>query len=621
MFQQFTAIQAYPYIPIKNVADSVVTTKSFLFAQDHRIFQLESSKVVQEWKLGFSGMKEKISSISYIPTSSMIESISIQENNHTLKKSKKNFQNLESILICGTYDSKVFLWHENKLKSEWNIPSGGKVIFISSHPDRNGNILVLTDSFSDPLYNINIFGEKQSTIKNVSSTYYSIIRGEKISSLISFISGEQTLLAIGTHTGLINIIDIETMDLKKTLIGHATQVNRLSFQHSFLVSAAESDPHINIYRINDESNKPFKTFQSPGEVAAVDIVHGFDTSKNEIIDVAAICDSNEARIWRIKNDKNHDLTYYNHCCSIDLKKKSGNILAISLSNVGSEGTIVFGSNSQPHFANIPLKKKHISLDKLKVNDKINIQKQPDVDISKVSIVGVNFGAEIVDSWSDLKISNVSNSSLQKRLEEIPALSEGNQFQRMAQANFPTFNISQTLQQLVRTKRFHDQRMLDILDISDIEIINSAVKSISEDYIFSFFTFLHNTIMNQELEYWRIENLYLWINSILINQPNQLQEVDSIGKILKNAIHNIERKSQSYLNMLEVSGRLDLLLGSAGHKIASFDPLKDQNIQSKKVIDTDITIDDESDDEISHIIRDEYDEENDMDELNLMTDGI
>jgi hypothetical protein len=123
-------------------------------------------------------------------------------------------------------------------------------------------------------------------------------------------------------------------------------------------------------------------------------------------------------------------------------------------------------------------------------------------------------------------------------------------------------------------KFDDDNIInECLKQTDIEIVNSTVKDIDSSLSIILLEKLLDRYQKQELN---SNNLILWIKSVLLLHTNFIIQQKNIVNILSPLYLSINNRLNTFSSLLDLSGRLDLLLSLSGKKSIGFDKNNDED---------------------------------------------
>lgn len=119
------------------------------------------------------------------------------------------------------------------------------------------------------------------------------------------------------------------------------------------------------------------------------------------------------------------------------------------------------------------------------------------------------------------------------------------------------------QSLIAALKFNDQTDLDkCLKQSDLDIIQRTVKQLPAQTAILLLEAILDRYQNQSVN---ASSLVHWLRSVLVTHTSHIMSQPDIINKLSPLYHSIDARLNVFPNLLDLSGRLDLLLSLAGYK--------------------------------------------------------
>eukprot|EP01080_Neovahlkampfia_damariscottae_P002318 gene2318-2786_t len=485
------------------------------------IFDTKTNEKLQDFVLPFN-LSTTFTSISFSPTKQV-------------KKNKKKSKGA-IFVACGTSNGKIVVWNITKGDLLCQLETGDAKETFVDFSDAS-NLLVSTKNLVGTFF----VSEEASSIQKLKIGKENQIGGVK---------SLEKYFVVGTS----NFTTLfEKTSRKKTseLQGHSSEGFLFASSGDLILTAAK-DNFMNLFSLDSLSKKmnPIQILSLEDYPSCVDI-----RVKNGIVDVLALTHKGVCLLWRLTKFGKKGLK-----SDGKIIKEKGLILSAKFSKDKNTILIATGSNLNPFFEEIEFLEDEKVIKSIKVSKKIVEKEAPTFD-DKATILGsINMESEEARFKSVLgskQNGHQMEDTYDDKIEDIDITFKEN--------DIPKVSIAPTLSHALK---FNDKPVIiNCLEQNNEELIKETVSLLPSK--------LSITLLDVSLEAYQNQNissssLVKWTRSILLYHASTIMSHPNILKKLSPLYHSLNSKLETYTSLLDLSGRLDLVLGLAGHKMIGLD---------------------------------------------------
>ncbi|KAG2373168.1 hypothetical protein C9374_012770 [Naegleria lovaniensis] len=605
------------------------------------VYSGENSQLLLQLTLPLD-LQTKFSCMSWI---SLTSNLGLGDDEKKRKKSNKSY------ILAGTMDGKVIAFDTERgrvVKSIQLAPaSSGSPILNVNCPDGNRIFAALSPNL--------IAGTHFLVKSNNTKVDLNKICFEDITCLsdnCGHLNGAD-VFAIA-NAGKTQLFQVNTQQRVCDFQGHENGAHQTVFIHSdLLLTRSNDDRYLNLYNLSNvmasthahglnTSNfieqlmstsssssdliAPNKVLTLDGNVIAID---GFYRSK-KYLDILAVSHSGLLTLFRLKPADNSSYEIASKA-TVKCHQSKGFGKVISAKFIDESRIILaMGSALFPNLQILDYSSNEKDQENFLFTEKeLVIDDQPIVAGSKDKLIGSKGGAfssNIVLGSANMETPNArfaqgfTKSDGQKTFQDILAQQQTTSTKKemtLSESGVPVMKLNSSL---ITALKSHDVGMVaKCLSHSDFDLIESTVQNLSATYAIK----LLDVIIELYGDFSQTrDTLIYWLRSLLVNHTSHIMSQKDIIERLSPIYHSIDTRLRMLPALMDLSGRLDLLLSIGGYAKVDFatsDNIATANTKSKAKKFTIVDNADDSDEEIVEMIQASYnkkksrsDEEDDYD---------
>lgn len=451
-------------------------------------------------------------------------SVSFSEEKRQNNKKKDKIANF---LACGTKTGKIILWDIKKGEFVKEISTGQNETVFVEFLDQN-TLIFTTPNFA-----------ATCTIDKGESSIKKLDHGK--SNITSLKVIKEKYIMIGTR-GIVQVFEFSTK--QKLFSLQANDVKLFGFSEEYILTCS-NDNFLNLFKI-DKSSK-----LSPIQVISVqDDIHSLDMIKMEdTLDIVTVTNKGLCQVWKISNIGEKGSKPVS-----TITRKNGLIL----SAIFRDSNAVFtcsGSFLHPTFENTLYISDDNVIEKIIINKDVKKDNQTQTNGEEGTILGlVNMETE---SARFTQAIGEKKKDFSKKVIDIDVDS----LLETKEKKVPKVSMVSTLSHALQHK--DDTVIVKCLLQDNVELIHETVSQLHHE--------LSTTLLENVIDKYQngiISNTCLvnWIKNILLSHASYIMSNSDLLNKLSPLYHTINARITTYQSLLDLSGRLDFVLGLSGNKM-------------------------------------------------------
>ena len=582
------------------------------------LYSGENSQLLLQLSLPLD-LKTKFTSLSWISINS-----SVSDSDEKRKKSNKAY------ILAGTLHGKVVVFDTERGKVVKNIQltSTDSPILNVCCPDGNRIIAALSPNL--------IAGTHFLSKSNNTQVDLHKICFEEITCLsdnYGHFNGAD-VFAIG-NAGKTQLFQVNTQQRACDFQGHENGANQLLFINSdLLLSRSEDDRIINLYNLKNvmtgsnslntsnfidqmmdtasnstELIAPNKVLTLDGNVISVD---GFYRSKR-FVDVAAVSHSGLLTLFRLKPVENQPSYEIVSKATVQCHQSKGFGKVISAKFIDeSRLVLAMGSPLFPNVQVLEYSSSQRTEESFLFTEKVLvIDEQPLATGTKDKLIGSNtFSSNIVLGSANMETPNarfqqgMQTESDGKTFKDIISQQpEKKKDLTLSESGVPVMKLNSSLVTALSSNDI--STVARCLAHSDYDLVEATVQNLSANYAIQ----LLDAIIELYGDFSQTrDTLVYWLRSLLVNHTAHIMSQKNIIERLSPVYHSIDSRLRMLPALMDLSGRLDLLLSIGGYGQVQFDTTDNISagvVKAKPKKFAIVEKDEDSDDEIIEMIQASY----------------
>ncbi|EFC49981.1 hypothetical protein NAEGRDRAFT_77954 [Naegleria gruberi] len=443
------------------------------------------------------------------------------------------------------------------------------------------------------------------------------------------------------NSGKTQLFQVNTQQRVCDFQGHENGANQILFIHSdLLLTRSKDDRIVNLYNLSNimsssssnglntsnfieqlmttssnhsELIAPNKVFTLDANVVAID---GFYRSK-KYLDIAAVSHAGLLTLFRVKPSEKSTYDIISKATvKCHLSKGFGKVISAKFID---ESRIILAMGS-PLFPNIQVLD-YSSTDKdqenfLFLEKDLVIDEQPIVagtkDNKLIGSKGSTYSSNMVLGVANMESANArfaqtlsTTEGSQKSFQDILSQQTSTSTKKdmtLSEAGVPVMKLNSSL---ITALKSHDVGMISkCLAHSDFDLIESTVQNLSATFAIK----LLDVIIELYGDFSQSrDTLIFWLRSLLVNHTSHIMSQKDIIERLSPIYHSIDSRLRMLPSLMDLSGRLDLLLSIGGYAKVDFDTTDNISAAAKAKAKkfTIVEKDEDSEDEIIEMIQASY----------------
>lgn len=369
------------------------------------------------------------------------------------------------------------------------------------------------------------------------------------------LSTNETLLA--SASSIIKVWDLSSKKVSKKLLGHANNVTSLKFNKddNYLVSSS-NDRFFSLWDCSPESdsNQAIQVFTSDSIPLHLDISQNID-----LVYILAHTELGTVNLWKFSREsesKSKSLSISGKITANEDQKILGAEFSSNL-----QISLIYGTIIKPQFSivdfldmngqvitsqTVGTSQESTLFPKSEKKKKAKQQEVEVLDITQQPLPHPHINEEIESQTLEQKLDMMEVEEQENRVEDS---SQKGAIQFIPKAD----SLQSILTQALRT---NDSAMLEsVLAVSDLSIIRNTVQRLPTQQILPFLKAIVDKFQAKPAR----GTLILWIQAVLKQHTAYLITVPDLVKTLSGLYLVVDSRLASFKKLLQLSGRLDLLL--------------------------------------------------------------